>query len=793
MNKSRKGLSILLVPFMCLSLGASMDAHEVSAADNVLAAPVETLEELGGESALIIAESLLDSALLIPVEEKDSSTEENNPPVEEGCLTAEEDSVGSEVPAEIIVVTIPEEFPVQTDGTESGVFIDSVAFPDETFRVFVDENYDTADDNVLTAEEIALVVYMDCSSYGIESLQGIEYFTSLETLLCADNALSTLDVTACTALTYLECYDNQLTELSITGCDALCELDCSNNNLSALSLGGCTALTRLDVYGNTDISALDVSMCSALTYLDCSETALTALDVSQCAALETLYCQYIGLESLNISGCASLKKLYCDSNELAALDLTGCSGLETLYCGRNTLSELNLSDCTSLVYLSCHSNSLSVLDLTGCTALQTVYCYSNDITELNASGCESLLTLNCYSNSLAELDISDCVNLNTLRCNNNKLTALDVSACTELGYLDCSSNRLPWLSLDDNSKTHFIILGEQTASGKAEGTEPCTVNLASLVGEENIGRISDVIGGVYDAETGLVTMEQKLSSIRYTYDTGVEHAFLSVILNLTYPDGIVVTTEDGLTWTIVGDTLIISGSGAMADYADEIESPAYAYRDSIKKIIIEDGVTYVGALSLCGTVVEEITFADSVSAIGKYAFMNSDSMEIASIPGTVTTIGKNAFCECDSLEVIELGEGVTSVASYAFGYNDSIRELYLPLSLEAVENGVFYSTTASVETIYYAGTSSQWMQLPIGSGNKPLTGAEVICLGEKLRGDVNGDGRVNDADPLLLLEYIVGNTDAVAGETDFDGSGTTDVRDALRLVRYLAGDENALD
>ena len=52
--------------------------------------------------------------------------------------------------------------------------------------------------------------------------------------------------------------------------------------------------------------------------------------------------------------------------------------------------------------------------------------------------------------------------------------------------------------------------------------------------------------------------------------------------------------EGNLTWTLTADgTMTISGSGAMKDYGDG-NSPAAQKKDSVKKVVIEDGITSIG-------------------------------------------------------------------------------------------------------------------------------------------------------------------------------------------------------
>ena len=63
----------------------------------------------------------------------------------------------------------------------------------------------------------------------LTSLKGIEYFTSLTSLVCSCNQLTSLDVSANTALTSLDCSSNQLPSLDVSANTALTRLCCRNN------------------------------------------------------------------------------------------------------------------------------------------------------------------------------------------------------------------------------------------------------------------------------------------------------------------------------------------------------------------------------------------------------------------------------------------------------------------------------------------------------------------------------------------------------------------------------------
>ena len=65
------------------------------------------------------------------------------------------------------------------------------------------------------AAEPQAVTVMDVSNQGIASLQGIGYFTQLESLNCRGNQLTELDVNANQTLKSLNASDNRLTSLTV--------------------------------------------------------------------------------------------------------------------------------------------------------------------------------------------------------------------------------------------------------------------------------------------------------------------------------------------------------------------------------------------------------------------------------------------------------------------------------------------------------------------------------------------------------------------------------------------------
>ena len=114
--------------------------------------------------------------------------------------------------------------------------------------------------------------------------------------------------------------------------------------------------------------------------------------------------------------------------------------------------------------------------------------------------------------------------------------------------------------------------------------------------------------------------------------------------------------EDNLTWKLYEDgTLNISGTGAMKDYDYfDNRSPVYG-NSSVKKVVIEDGVTSIGKYAFCNcTSLISITIPDSVTSIEFAAFRGCTSLTSITIPDSVTSIGDSVFERCSNLQTISL-------------------------------------------------------------------------------------------------------------------------------------------
>ena len=360
----------------------------------------------------------------------------------------------------------------------TGIYIDEKTFPDTYFRRYVGE-FDNNTDGYLSDEEVAAVKTIGSTpriSYlfrDFESLQGIEFFTQLETLdLSGNEKITSFDASVCPQLKTLNCTNRVLTSLNVSGCTELTSLSCSSNKLTSINgLSSCTKLTKLYCYKNP-LESLDLSNCPNLAVLDCTstpltslnlpnrtsltrlycggkDTPLTTLDVSGCTNLETLSCYDSPLTTLNVSGCTQLVELGCSRNQLTSLDVSGCTKLKNLYCYNNQLTSLDVSGCTQLNYINCENNQLTSLKLSGLTSLIGCTCQDNQLTSLEISDCESLKWITCYSNPLVTVKVTNCTGMTSLSFANLQLASIEVSGCPSLNNVYLPGNRIRGKAMDE--------------------------------------------------------------------------------------------------------------------------------------------------------------------------------------------------------------------------------------------------------------------------------------------------------------------------------------------------------
>ena len=228
----------------------------------------------------------------------------------------------------------------------------------------------------------------------------------------------------------------------------------------------------------------------------------------------------------------------------------------------------------------------------------------------------------------------------------------------------------------------------------------------------------------------------------------------SSIVSVTYRKPAAATVASGkcgdsAKWTLdAAGTLTISGTGRMYDYewpADRGGTTppwlANKYRDSIRALHVEQGITYIGrcAFDSCGNL-SDVTLPTSLRIIGQCAFNDCTALRSIQLPEGLTTIMEDAFnaaglvsitfpstlgelrdgafMNCEKLQSLRLPEGLTTIGNWAFYCNPNISSIYIPASVTTIgeEAFIYYNNLA---TVRYGGSQSQWSAVSVAANAFP--------------------------------------------------------------------------
>ncbi len=127
------------------------------------------------------------------------------------------------------------------------------------------------------------------------------------------------------------------------------------------------------------------------------------------------------------------------------------------------------------------------------------------------------------------------------------------------------------------------------------------------------------------------------------------------------------------SWSLDDGVLTVSGT-VMPDFSIESSSPWESSAKSIHTVVIEDGMTNIGAS----------------------AFDMCNNLTEVTIPSTVTSIGKRAFAYCPIRDIV-LPEGLISIGEMAFWGNESWTSITIPKSVKKI-GGAAFGTVVETHT-----------------------------------------------------------------------------------------------
>lgn len=209
-------------------------------------------------------------------------------------------------------------------------------------------------------------------------------------------------------------------------------------------------------------------------------------------------------------------------------------------------------------------------------------------------------------------------------------------------------------------------------------------------------------------------------------------------------------TKDGAE-SVTGDTLTISGTGAMKNFDYRTDHPWHEYVAQITKVVIEDGVSTLGDNAFNGCGFTSIVLPKTVRTIGAYTFARCASLTEITLPNSVTSIAKNAFFNCTGLTSITIPESVNTIGENAF--QNCSRLSKITVSCRASDE--------SLTKLFEKDTM----------GNPIDTGITVISASEFLN-DIGNEGTFVSH---IYVDEIIAATDTKLGGTKHTCSKCGDV------------------
>ena len=153
------------------------------------------------------------------------------------------------------------------------------------------------------------------------------------------------------------------------------------------------------------------------------------------------------------------------------------------------------------------------------------------------------------------------------------------------------------------------------------------------------------------------------------------------------------TCGANVTWELDEGTglMTISGTGAMEDFESYSTRVWNDYAGQIKSVVINDGVTSVGANAFyyCMSLTS-VTLGQDVASIGMRGFMGCSGMTSFEFPAAIDSIGASAFMDCEGLTSITFHEGLRIIEEAAFYGCKKLASVSFPSSLTTIGKSAFY-------------------------------------------------------------------------------------------------------
>ena len=156
-----------------------------------------------------------------------------------------------------------------------------------------------------------------------------------------------------------------------------------------------------------------------------------------------------------------------------------------------------------------------------------------------------------------------------------------------------------------------------------------------------------------------------------------------------------ISADDGqsnVTATLYDDgSFIISGTGAIKDFATSEDRGYYENILEIKNTVVEQGVTSIGRLTFdrCNNL-ENISLPEGIKKIGEGSFYECHKLKNIKLPDSVEAIGESSFVRCYKISDIQIPYGVKTIEENSFYNCSNLKTVDIPNTVTEIGERAFY-------------------------------------------------------------------------------------------------------
>lgn len=305
-----------------------------------------------------------------------------------------------------------------------------------------------------------------------------------------------------------------------------------------------------------------------------------------------------------------------------------------------------------------------------------------------------------------------------------------------------------------------------------------------------------------------VTFSEGLETIGYSAFSNIGNAELTLPDSVKSIDNFAFSGCKNLEKVVTGKNLETIGAHAFYVYSgSKLNSVNLSKSQKLSTI---------GDKAFENAIITEIIIPNSVTAIGEKAFDGCSYLVTVKLPANLKSIGERAFWRTP-IASIEIPSGVESIGEAAFDGCPNLTKIVIPHSVISLNAYAFYGCTSltaldisgerltlnnyaftncpishvhipsSLRVSNFAGKyglpSDESCYFQIGADGKCPAAVCPFRDGDKVIGDVNGDGELTPRD-LIILGKAYMNKNVTAAHisiADMDGSDTITPKDIIAL------------